>query len=232
MNTMRSRTLLILSMSLVLLLSACDRDTSEPVLVNESSISVVNRPDTGTLTADYARFRKSQISNPAYHLQVDLQQDSQDFTGVVNISFDLSANNVSPVTLDFDSGVIQNLTVNDATIEANYERWFLSIPATALVAGANKVSITYSRPFANDGAGLHKFTDPENGEEYFYTNFEPYNANRLFPHFDQPNLKAPLTLEVRAPVSWQVIANTREAEIRSEGDRNHWLFPATAPLSS
>jgi aminopeptidase N len=184
------------------------------------------------LSESYARFRKAQVGNPAYALALDLQEGSTTFSGTVTISFDLAPGNTSPLTIDFDSGTVTELRINGASGSYDYDRWFISIPAAALVPGSNTVTVTYERPFATDGAGLHKFTDPENGEEYFYTNFEPYDANRLFPHFDQPNLKAPLTLEVVAPPAWQVIANTMESEIRNEAGRNHWIFPATAPLSS
>lgn len=35
-------------------------------------------------------------------------------------------------------------------------------------------------------------------EQYIYTTFQPYFANRVFPCFDQPNLKAPMKLTVIA----------------------------------
>jgi aminopeptidase N len=227
-----SQLLRAITAATLLQLAACSDGATETAPTVDPSVAAVLRPDIGTLTVEYAEFRKSQVSNPSYHLLLDLQANSESYSGVVDISFDLPADNVSPVTLDFDSGEIQSLTINGATVDAGYEHWFLTLPAAALIAGTNTAAISYTRPFANDGAGLHRFVDPENGEEYFYTNFEPYNANRLFPHFDQPNLKAPLTLEVTVPSSWHVIANTQESEIRSEGARNHWVFPATAPLSS
>src|SRR5690606_19769748 len=108
-----------------------------------------------------------------------------------------------------------------------------SLPAASLSEGEHSLRIRYRRPYANDGAGLHRFVDPENAEVYLYTNFEPYNANRLFPHFDQPDLKAPLSLRVLAPADWQVIANTRESAIDTAADgRRLWHFPASAAISS
>jgi len=229
-NTLQA--LLAIVLSLTLLLAGCG-DSTAPVVANiVLEQTAVVRDQLQLLTHEYAQFRKSQISNPAYHLSLDLQAGSSDFSGTVTITFDLAANNVSPVTVDFDSGNILQVNVNGATAQFDYEHWFLTIPADMFVSGNNTLSISYSRPFATDGNGLHKFTDPENGEEYFYTNLEPYDANRFFPNFDQPNLKAPLTLEVTVPSSWHVIANTQETEIQSEGNRNHWIFPATAPLSS
>ncbi len=39
-------------------------------------------------------------------------------------------------------------------------------------------------------------------KQYLYTQFEPYFANRVFPLFDQPDLKAPLTLTLACPSDW------------------------------
>ncbi|MEY4642559.1 MAG: hypothetical protein RLZZ227_2553 [Pseudomonadota bacterium] len=194
--------------------------------------TAVSRENQAHLTEAYARFRKSQIHNPAYHTTIALVAGSERFSGATRLSFELAAGNTAPVTIDFDSGSILSLEVNGAAADYDYERWFISIPPSAFSAGANTVTIEYERPFATDGAGLHKFSDPEDGAEYFYTQFEPYDANRMFPHFDQPDLKATLTLEVTAPAAWQVIANTRETDVRTEGDNRHWVFPATPALSS
>lgn len=199
---------------------------------NRPALEPVARPLVAYLTEDYMRFRQQQISNPAYHLVIDLKQRSDSFSGVVTATFDLIDGNTAPVTIDFDIGTIDSVTVNGTAANFSYERWFISIPPAAFKRGNNTVVIAYHRPYTRDGAGLHYFIDPENGEEYLYTNFEPYAANRWFPHFDQPNLKAPLTLEVTAPPSWQVIANTRESSVQIVNGRRHWQFPATAKLSS
>ena len=46
---------------------------------------------------------------------------------------------------------------------------------------------------------MHYFLDKEDNSEYIYSKFEPFNANKAFPCFDQPDLKAPYTLLVLAP---------------------------------
>ena len=40
--------------------------------------------------------------------------------------------------------------------------------------------------------------DPEEGEVYLYTQYEPADARRVFADFEQPDLKAPFRFEVRA----------------------------------
>src|SRR5690606_34824444 len=127
--------------------------------------------------------------------------------------FSLAPGNTAPVTLDFEGGSITSVSINGADSTMDYNRFYLALPATALREGDNEITVQFERPYTNDGAGLHHFRDPVDQAEYLYTNFEPYAANRWFPHFDQPNLKAPLTLDVVAPASWEVVANAREERI-------------------
>ncbi len=229
-----SRSITLILSVLFLLLPACSRTpeatTSSTAPVTYTSPGI--RENQAHLTQAYARFRKAQINNPSYEVDIVIAEGSATFSGSTTLSFDLAANNTAPVTLDFDSGTILSLSVNGAAADYAFEHWYISLPAAVFTPGTNTVSIIYERPFSSDGAGLHKFTDPEDGAEYLFTQFEPYDANRMFPHFDQPDLKAPLTLTVTAPAAWQVIANTRESSIAEEGALNQWSFPATPPLAS
>ncbi|MGV3590793.1 MAG: aminopeptidase N [Gammaproteobacteria bacterium] len=229
-----TRNNVLLSCLVALLLGACTPET--PIAPEPPEGAIVSlgirREAQAHLTEAYARFRRTQIANPAYDLHIDFDAGSDTFRGSATLTFDVAAGNTAPVTIDFDSGTITELSVNGAGADYDYERWFITLPAAAMRTGSNTVTIAYERPFATDGAGLHKFTDPEDGNEYFYTQFEPYDANRMFPHFDQPDLKATLTLSVSAPAEWQIIANTRESAITESGDENTWKFPATPRLSS
>lgn len=192
----------------------------------------VIREELGLLSSDYADFRRQQVSNVEYALSIDVEAGSDIFSGTVSIGFDLAAGNRSPLTIDFDEGEILSLTLNGTPAGWDYDRWFITLTPESLQPGRNDIVITYRRPYATDGDGFHKFTDPENGEVYLYTNLEPYSANRFFPHFDQPNLKAPFRLDVQAPADWSVISNWRETSLTGTGDTNHWQFPATPALSS
>ncbi len=84
------------------------------------------------------------------------------------------------------------------------------------------------------GDGFHRFVDPEDDEEYVYTNFEPYEAHRLFPSFDQPDIKGRYTVTVTAPASWQVVANAplTESVPASDGDRTTHRFAQTELFSA
>jgi aminopeptidase N len=96
-----------------------------------------------------------------------------------------------------------------------------------------EVEVAYVNSYDCGGDGFHHFSDPEDGAEYLYSNFEPFEAHRLFPCFDQPDLKATYTLTVRAPAAWAVIANGPPTAVVSFGDgRREHRFAPTPPISS
>jgi aminopeptidase N len=67
------------------------------------------------------------------------------------------------------------------------------------------VTVLYNSEFNNDQSGLISFTD--NGKQFLYTDFEPYGANRVFPCFDQPDLKAYMNLTVVGPDQWRILSH-------------------------
>ncbi len=225
---MTNRFFFLLLALLVCVSTGCNDGNS---LTSESSFII--RENQRLLTHSYAKFRSNQISSPTYNLSIELGNESSNFTGEVIINFLLSANNISDLTLDFDSGTIDKMEVNGQVFDPEFERWFITVPAELLIPNANNtVSISYYRPYATDGAGLHRFIDPQDNRTYLYTNFEPYDANRWFPHFDQPDLKASLTLQVSTPTGWEVIANTMPESVVKNESSLYWTFPTTLPLSS
>jgi aminopeptidase N len=190
------------------------------------------RTQSESLEAVYAEMRAKQISNVSYKLSVTIDNKSESFSGSTELLFDLVENNQNDLTIDFDEGTIKSLKVNGKVVKFSYEKWFITIPASELTAGKQSITIDYQRPYSTDGSGFHRFVDPKNGEVYLYTDFEPYDANRLFPHFDQPDLKASYEIQVTAPAHWQIISATRETTISENGDNKVWSFPASARFSS
>lgn len=216
-------------------LSACseNKSTTETQSVQPvEQTTKLQRQASESLNAVYAEMRAKQVSNVSYNLTVNIDNKSENFSGVSTLNFELKKNNINDLTIDFDEGTVSSLQVNGKPAEFSYDKWFITVPASALSVGQNIIEVAYQRPYATDGSGLHRFVDPENGEVYLYTDFEPYDANRLFPHFDQPDLKATYTLSVNAPTHWQIISATRETSIEENGDTKHWVFPTSAKFSS
>ncbi|GGY63593.1 aminopeptidase N [Cellvibrio zantedeschiae] len=184
------------------------------------------------LEQTYAAQRKQQISDVNYQLHIELDEASTSFNGNINIDFTLAKNNKMPVTVDFDGGEVLSVELNGKSVQWKHEKWFITFAPELFAAGKNNLRISYSHPFATAGDGLHRYKDQQTGNVYLYSNFEPYNAHKMFPHFDQPDIKASYLLDVIAPKKWQVISATRETKIDSLGDKQHWSFPKTPIMSS
>ncbi|WFB09568.1 aminopeptidase N [Streptomyces sp. LX-29] len=87
--------------------------------------------------------------------------------------------------------------------------------------------------FSRTGEGLHRFVDPEDGQVYLYTQYEPADARRVFANFEQPDLKAPFTFSVTAPADWTVLSNGEAAAPEpAEGGAAVWRFVPTRPIST
>ncbi|MGI5245001.1 aminopeptidase N [Dactylosporangium sp. CA-139066] len=95
------------------------------------------------------------------------------------------------------------------------------------LAAENRLEVEFAAPYSRNGEGLHRFTDPEDGEVYLYGQAPLDDAQRMFACFDQPDLKAPITLTVLAPPKWLVRAN---APVASAAD-GRWTFEPTPPLA-
>ncbi|MCT2154009.1 aminopeptidase N [Corynebacterium sanguinis] len=96
-----------------------------------------------------------------------------------------------------------------------------------LEAGSHELTVTATSAYSRTGEGLHKFTDPADGKDYLYTQFEPAYAMKVFACFDQPDIKATYAISVTAPERYVVVLN--EKATRSG---NTWSCEITYPLST
>ncbi|MGW0575465.1 aminopeptidase N [Streptomyces sp. NPDC002920] len=184
------------------------------------------------LSRDEARERAALLSVDGYDVSLDVRSAITDeeegprtFRSVTTIRFrcnepgassfaDLIAPSVTAVSLngrDLDPG-----EVFDGT------RILLED-----LAAENELVVDALCAYSRTGEGLHRFVDPEDGEVYLYTQYEPADSRRVFANFEQPDLKAPFRFEVRAPEEWTVWSNGAGA--RADGV---WRFAETKPIST
>jgi len=80
--------------------------------------------------------------------------------------------------------------------------------AEELPPGEAELDIAYQAPFAEEQHGLFRVEDE--GAAYAFTNFEPIDARRMFPCFDEPAYKTPFQITLRVPKGNLAFANTSE----------------------
>ncbi|WKX70335.1 aminopeptidase N [Streptomyces sp. XD-27] len=102
------------------------------------------------------------------------------------------------------------------------------------LAAENVLVVDAQCAYSRTGEGMHRFEDPEDGQVYLYTQYEPADARRVFATFEQPDLKAPFTFSVTAPADWTVLSNgEREGDPAPAGDAAAtWRFVPTKPIST
>jgi aminopeptidase N len=222
---------------LLLLLGACQEQNVETAAVEPvetgpvEAAPVVARENRDALTFEQAQARKARVGEVHYTLFFDLASSDEEFGGEAKVQFDLSSADL-PLTIDFSGAEVDRIVANGDEIPVDYNGFFLTLPTDALLVGDNEVRVDYRHPYDRNGTGLHRFTDPEDGLTYLYTYLWPYYANRLFPAFDQPNLKGTFSISVNAPGDWTVVS-TAPGMVTNLADGNRsWVFETTPKMST
>ncbi|MGW7052690.1 aminopeptidase N [Streptomyces sp. NPDC054887] len=191
------------------------------------------------LSRDEARERAELLSVDGYEVALDLRSavgetgegEPRTFRSVTTLRFrcarpgaatfaDLLAPSVTAVTLNGES--LDPAAVFDGR----------RVALTGL-REENVLVVDAQCAYSRTGEGMHRFVDPEDGEVYLYTQYEPADARRVFANFEQPDLKAPFRFEVTAPAGWTVWSNgVSEAVGEGDGDAKVWRFRETAPIST
>jgi aminopeptidase N len=174
--------------------------------------------------------RAALVHDVRYELDFELDRDRPLYTGRAVVGFGLRADAREPLFLDFTGRPIR-LVVNGRILEPDHHDHRLWLPAE-LLRSRNRVELEYENPYDTSGHGLHRFADPEDGETYAYSNFEPFSAHRMFPGFDQPDLKATYRLLVTAPRDWRVISTAAPQEVTDVSSGRRHTFPVTPRIST
>ncbi|KQW52968.1 aminopeptidase N [Nocardioides sp. Root1257] len=167
--------------------------------------------------------RRQLLDIQDYELRLDLASDEKTFGSVTTIRFTSQG---GPTFLDLKPVRVNEIRLNGATVDPDLlVRGRLPIET---VTGDNELVVDAVMPFRNDGEGLHRSTDPADGRTYVYGMMFMDAAPTVFACFDQPDLKAPYTLHVRAPEDWTVVANAPG----SNPEAGTWEFERSQPLST
>ncbi|MEZ4703679.1 MAG: aminopeptidase N [Bdellovibrionota bacterium] len=218
---------IIATLCLCILPVACSKTTNTSL-----SKQAESRTAKAEISKEYAAYRAGYVSNVSYDLFFSMGDQKETFQGNTLIAFDLEAIPEN-LTIDYRDGKINSIKINGDDAETTIGEYFVSIPSKYLSTGKNTVEISYTGNYSKDGSGLYRFEDSKDHRVYIYSDFEPYHANRLFPCFDQPDLKATYTVQVEVPSSWKVITSVKQQKIQAlSSGKSRWYFPTSKPFST
>ncbi|MGA5419339.1 aminopeptidase N [Streptomyces lavendulocolor] len=185
------------------------------------------------LSRDEARERAELLSVDGYEVALDLrsavggsESEPRTFRSVTTIRFRRTAPGTTTF-VDLIAPSVNAVTLNGRELDpaAVFDGSRIALDG---LADENVLVVDAQCAYSRTGEGLHRFVDPEDGEVYLYTQYEPADARRVFANFEQPDLKAPFRFEVTAPEGWSVWSNGAEESRDGEVRR----FARTAPIST
>ncbi len=180
------------------------------------------------ISHELASMRAREISNVRYRLDLSLL-DPDTARGDVTIRF--AAKRPDDVILDFRGPQLSAITVNGTAAHTTFNGAHLLLPGASIHAGENVVTARFAALIAPAGASIIKFHDDRDDATYLYTLLVPSDANALFPCFDQPDLKARLTLTLEVPRRWSALANGITEQMTPSGaNGTTYRFRETDPL--
>jgi aminopeptidase N len=186
------------------------------------------------LTRDEARTRADLLTVRSYEITLDLTRGERVFRSTTVVSFD--ARQGASTFIDAVTDTVYRVELNGVELDPAEVADGTRIQLSSLAAN-NTLVIEADMSYMNTGEGLHRFTDPVDGEVYLYTQFEVPDSRRVFAVFEQPDLKSTFRFAVTAPSHWDVISNSPTPEpvqAGSEADTGSatWYFEPTPVLSS
>jgi aminopeptidase N len=177
-----------------------------------------------------AEHRARTISDVRYNLGLDVTALDSAF-GVVTVRFRRSGDD--DAVLDFRGRRLVSAVVNDRALPpSNWNGAHFRIPHTMLAAGENTLVANFVAEIAPSGASIIRFHDQTDSSDYLYTLLVPADANQLFPCFDQPDLKARVTLTLATRPGWTVVANGSTVSTDSTVSTVTHHFAETRPIST
>ncbi|SFB97473.1 aminopeptidase N [Streptomyces aidingensis] len=198
------------------------------------------------LTRDEARERARLLTVHGYEVALDLRSATdappasgpRTFRSTTTIRFGCAEPGASSFA-DLLAPHVHSITLNGGPLPVDrvFDGSRIALPA---LAEENELVVDARCAYSRTGEGLHHFVDPEDGETYLYTQYEPADARRVFANFEQPDLKAPFRFRVTAPAHWTVLSNgAQEGEPEplpgpegTVGAHATWRFAATRPIST
>ncbi|MGW2564054.1 aminopeptidase N [Streptomyces sp. NPDC001514] len=177
------------------------------------------------LTRDEAQTRAQLLDVHRYTIDLDLTTGDETFDSRTTIRF--TARAAGDTFVELKPATLRSVTLDGHPLdpEALDEN---RLPLKGLTAGEHELRIDAAMRYSRTGEGMHRFTDPTDGETYLYTQLFMEDVQRVFAAFDQPDLKSVFELTINAPEDWTVLANG----ITTHQGQGRWTAAPTPLIST
>jgi aminopeptidase N len=187
------------------------------------------------LSRDEAARRAALLSVSSYRISLDLgnaaDPQPRTFGSTSTITFTCAEPGASSF-LDLIAPSVRSVTLNGVELDPDEVFQDSRVQLSGLRA-ENEVTVVADCAYSRTGEGLHRFSDPADGRVYLYTQFEPADARRLYANFEQPDLKASFTFDVKVPAGWYISSNSAPAKRAPVVNGvAHWTFLPTRRIST
>ena len=162
--------------------------------------------------------RSSIVDVVSYDLLLDLTVGAETFRSRTELRFRCRREGAGAFA-DLRPVEVRRVVLNGADVTGRHLHCDGRLELTNL-ARENTLVVEAEFAYTETGTGLYRFG-------CVYSNANHGGAARIFCCFDQPDLRAPITLAVRAPAGWRCRANSPLAD----SDEGVWRFMPTPPLA-
>lgn len=197
-----------------------------------------NNIKNDNLTREEAELRSRLLHVDSYDVHVDLTNAAdpsfEAFPIRATVRFTAQTEVAEETFIEYLHHSIDAVTLNGR-----------SLPVRDVVEGSrirlsdlrehNELTVHGRSLYSRSGEGMHRFIDPQDGRTYLYTQYEPADCRRVFPTFEQPDLKAEFTFAITAPKHWAVASNAlvaRTVEDPSDDSVVKTVFEPTQRIST
>ena len=189
------------------------------------------------LSREEAAERSALISVDTYDVHVDLTNakdpEFESYPTVTTVRF--SCNTPGAETfIDYIHHSVDSVKLNgtELTLADVVDGARITLPN---LQAENVLTIHGRSYYSRSGEGMHRYFDPSDGRVYLYTQYEPSDCRRVFPNFEQPDLKAVFNFRITAPKDWVVSSNgVLESQVVDPTDDSitKRVFSPTAKIST
>jgi aminopeptidase N len=193
---------------------------SDQLLDRRAVLAIVHKP----LTRAEAAARAGLLTVHSYAVELDLTRGAEVFGSTSVIRFGCAEPSASSF-VEVRPAALHRVVLNGSELDpATLTDGRLALSE---LEAANELRLEAEMAYTHTGEGMHRFADPADGEVYVYTQCGPAETPRVFGCFDQPDLKAVVSMTVIAPAGWTVLSNA--AGHHRDG---RWVFEDTVPIST